>query len=299
MPKLVAEFGADTTQFEAGLNRMDMMAERFGHKLTHHLSRAFGYGFLASQATDLIKEVFTHADEIQKTAKEIGRTTDEVQLLQQAADEAGTSLNDYLQQAKDGSINLEKTLKEIRERGGFQIIEKSDLDEIAKLKKGWGVYKKGLLDRGATVVGGYVGYYDDLLHGRFRNAGLNAARAIGAATPGIFGQAIFNYANRKLNPPHDGNEPGGGMPFFNPLFFMRLGLMNRANQLSAQEQAMRGQKTSLFQPAVTDWQSLGALTRLPTMRLHEVDENAKKMEDVRRELVEIKGVLKSIQQGNP
>jgi len=95
---LLARLGLDTTEFSAGIKRAQSGAAGLGKSLKGHIGgQLSGIGasiagaFTVGAVTGFVGELVHMADEIRDVAELLGVSTDEVQRLQKAANDAGQS----------------------------------------------------------------------------------------------------------------------------------------------------------------------------------------------------------------
>jgi uncharacterized protein (DUF1778 family) len=158
--RMVAEITADTKGFEAGLERTDRLAEQFTHKLSHHMQKAFGAAFWASILFEGPRKMIEQSEKISEGATKLHVTTDEYQMLEAAAKEAGQGVEEFIKaQAKQGHMldtvisKAEKYREQIR-LSTKQIEDYKEMQESLGMK---GFLGGAMGTAGAIGLGAYKG----------------------------------------------------------------------------------------------------------------------------------------------
>lgn len=178
MLTLGAKIAVDTSELVTAERKMSGFADKFDRDFSKKINNLIGTGFLAGAGIGLITKILGRPSEIQDLANHYKLTTDEVQYLEIAAQQAGKTFSEFVSDAKGGAIELADTIKRIRDQGGIDIIR---ADEIEQMERGRKIIKQ-IQDE--TVkgfyrpIGGLMDASRSLFQGEFRQAGLQALTAI-------------------------------------------------------------------------------------------------------------------------
>lgn len=306
--RLVAEIGADTSGFETGLNRADLMVEKFTHKVTHHLVKAFGYGFLAHLIFEAPKSQIEAAEKIEEGAKKMHVTTDEYQELGAAAKDAGMEINEFIKKNAEQGVMLDSLVKRVGEYRNQIKMTREEVEQWVEIgqagksmfsgmvapiawiaKKAYNLGAVGL-NLGGAAIGSMANGFGYNFNGiNTEDYLLEASRQ---------GHNLFGLGTEGLK-----DEGGKALP--RPAGYGQQkaydSLTNSLRVLKMQEESMRQQSRSRFSiwsPGLTDWEQGGAggFSRVVTMS-DKIDDGNQRLEEIRKEIQETNEELRKLREG--
>lgn len=285
---------ADTREVDVAERKVARFADSFHNKFSKRLGQLFGAGALVGATFRLVDQVFGKPEEIQKLANQWGVTTDEIQLAQIAAKEAGKEFGDYMKDATKNLSNFRDELERVRGQNGLELISPGDIQAINELKGASSGFWQSLVNRAAKVTGASVRAGKALLGGEFREAGRQGIRALGAASP----LALPSDWLDKVTGADKGEASqsmGGfiGGPIFDPRVFSAIAMQKQLEGLQAREADLKAPREWL-KGDLTGSQSIGAYSSQQGGVVKEQQETNKKLDEISDEVKALETALKTM-----
>lgn len=312
MPRLVAEITADTKGLETGLHQADGMIEKFGHKVKHHLIRSFGYGFLATASVEAIKKNIEMAEHISEGAAKLKISTDEYQGLQEAAKKASLGVEEFVEMNKKNGVVLERQIVNLGNYRNAIKMTTEEIEEFKEMKETAGM----LVQKGITGPIGFAGRKAwNLVAGTqdLWNAVQSLAwggKFMGESTEDWLFNALkqgAEYRNQDMTWFRDTGSAALDLPAGTRLKRRQHAIAKKTaelNALVADEKGMLSHsdpRTAWLAPGVTDWQSMGAMTRIPSVLVSDQERNHQEQVDllteIRNKIAETKDAIDKLNRG--
>lgn len=290
--RLIAEIGADTRPFEDGLNRAEAAADRFSHKLSKKLDKAFGIGFLAGLVAHIPSKLMEAADKISEGAARLHTTAEGFQAIAAAASKAGLSVEEYVKQLEKAGKTVSGEMPRImRDNWGGVKVSNQDVGDWANIKSFLGKVGGGLL-RGAATVGSGVAQAGNLI------------KAIGMAPFGDSEYPLTDFLKRgagdtylddssdAFKVPEDRKRAAKMRQFKileDMLKFKGKGFKGSTESLEDEAIRIRREEEqnkggSFWSPSFTNWQEAGAYKQTPQLLISDRDSSNQRLENIADEV---------------
>ena len=305
---------ADMSEVTWAERKLEHFSEHFEKHFWKHFNKTFGAGALAVGAFKLIEGVFGKPEEIEKEALKLRMTTDEVQLLQQAAKEMGLTFEEYLDRARKGSIDLAEAVNKARTK--TDIVAREDIETLVREKKElsklWEKIQNQLIHWTASGMRDSGGWLDEQVT-EMSNKWQISRLANQNKIPYKEAERLFyqNYQPREEKPEEgptrnpigeavNGLFPGMGYWLPSPGLIQETarGQMNaeikRLQKRAHEIEADKPNPTELIQPSLTSRQQAGAYSSergLITTKLDETNANLKEIQNEIKRLEDAFGNL--------
>jgi len=273
--------------FEESEGRMAKFAEHFEHHFLRHLSKTVGSIALASGIFKFVESIFGKPEEIEKASLKFKMTTDEVQLLTEAAKEMGLTFEEYLAKAEKGTVSLVDALNEARSKA-TTVISTEDIKTLTEdtklLKDLW----EGLVN--ASIRG--------TAHAIRAAGDPNVFKGIGLGPKGAMARAVIQERLPE--------ELGAPDPFDLanlPLFGFSEGVSNMERRKQLNEQirelkkemiGIRPRQLELIAPELTARQQVGAYSGGTGTVAEKIDETNNILHQMQDELKTLENDLANL-----
>jgi|GEM_PF-6329139 len=301
---LIAEIGADTSGFEAGLRRADASAAKFGKQIAGKLNAAFGIGVLTASITSSLRQRIADAEAITSSSARLKVTTDEYQALNEIAKDYHTTVEDLIKSHQDEGTTLSRLvplMEQYRSKIQMTADEIKELNQFSSSLKEFGKgaasplswLTRGIFGLGAGAIGMGAGALSAL------------AQPFGVTVGGIKPEDWFYEAKKMLGDFENLSENGAPLPLpYSNRERRRLnrlgGLTENLRILESQESAIRAdgsRRASIWNVQTSGMQSGGAFIRRPGMIIEESRETNNKLEEVRKAITEVKAEIEKLNRG--
>lgn len=286
MAHLKFTVGADSTQLASDLDGMERMGEKFSHKFQHHMSKAFGIGFLAVAATKSIEAIFERPEKIEEMARKFELTSDEVQILEAHLRKTGQTMDDFIEKANKMDMDVHKVVAGFASDEHPSIASEQNLKALRELKEGSKEIGSNWINALINLAGGFVHHV----------AGFGMPKEKELESPYVGGERINGMAII----PFDATSLGNPIKDAKKTALQKkldalMGMENYFEDMAHGTGAFAGTKGHWSHPSTTDWQAAGAFTAMPQIFTPETTDE--RLEDIRQEIKTTNEELRKLREG--
>lgn len=302
MPTLGVKVKVDHSELGGLESKLGTFGEKFEHHFLRHWGKLFGAGAAVGAIFKIGERVFGEPEEIEKTAKALGFTTDEIQYLSKAAKDAGITLEEYLSRAEKKAVDLGAVIKKMREKGDFKIISEEDIKTINAVAD---ADKKAIDDvtKAATHgVGAFIRFWQEARREQqMEIIRVRQARGIPLGpeleeiyknrfTPGVAGPDVGLPSRASLLAAPDTSQ---GMRDYEAKVFLRKQIKKLQNQALALRVA-EGEPMETIRPELTGRQQAGAYAGGRVSVISTLTETNRRLQDIQTQIQDFEDKLTGI-----